>query len=229
MWLASYHSERCNPFRPGAESRPSLGEDVCCRISFGWMTLSSAGRAIGMQSTIPIQLRAQNSLSSSLSRPDLATTPHNLLNYSRLEEETDILTSAPLHVNQTLFGPSSCPSPNVIWVDTVFSFCWTNNTFGGSHILLQGKTAAIGGLDVSGMDTARAAMEQPAANKARGRMDGSPIHEPEHCVTSAISWWKDPLILTDRVIRSHPGLFVGSVSLKGRLFVSFCFCFSYTN
>lgn len=183
----SYHSERCNPFRPGAESRPSLGEDVCCRISLGWMTLSSAGRAIGMQSTIPIQLLAQNSLSSSLSRPDLATTLHNLLNYSRLEEETDILTSAPLHVKQALFGLSSCTSPNVIWVDTVLSFCWTNNTFGGSHILLRGETAALGRRDVSGMDMAQAATEltvstkyigQPTANKARGWMDGSPIHEP---------------------------------------------------
>lgn len=44
---------------------------------------------------------------------------------------------------------------------------------------------------MSGMDAARAAaaltvstkyMGQPAANKARGRMDGSPIHEPEYRV-----------------------------------------------
>ena len=66
------------------------------------------GHTLGMQSTSPIQLLAQNSLSSFLSLPDLATTLHNLLHYSMLEEETDSLTSAPLHVKQALYGPSSC-------------------------------------------------------------------------------------------------------------------------
>lgn len=63
------------------------------------------GHTIGMQSTGSIQLLAQNRLSSFLSRPDLATMLHNLLNYSRLGEESDILTSAPLHVKQSIIRP----------------------------------------------------------------------------------------------------------------------------
>lgn len=69
------------------------------------------GHTIGMQSTGPHSTPRTKQPFFLLSRPDLATTLHNLLNYSRLEEETDILTSAPLHVKQVLFGPSSCTSP----------------------------------------------------------------------------------------------------------------------
>lgn len=77
------------------------------------------GHAMGMQSTGPHSAPRTKQPFFPLSRPDLATMPHNLLNYSRLGEETDILTSARLHVKQELFGPSYCASPNVIWVDTV--------------------------------------------------------------------------------------------------------------
>lgn len=97
-----------------------------------WLDDSIHSRdAIGMQSAESIQLPAQNRLSSPpLRLPDLATTLHNRLNYSRLEEEADSLTSALLHVKQALYRPISCTQPksppqsfpaNDIWVDSEFS------------------------------------------------------------------------------------------------------------
>lgn len=61
------------------------------------------GHRIGMQSTGLIQPHAQKQPFFPSSRlPDLATSLHNPLNYSRLEEGTNSLTSAPMHVKQAL-------------------------------------------------------------------------------------------------------------------------------
>lgn len=92
------------------------------------------GHTVGMQNTGPHSAPRTTQPFFLLSRPDLAAMLHNLLNYSRLEEENDILTSAPPLVKHALFGPSSCTFPAVIWAGIVLSFCRTNNALGGSQI-----------------------------------------------------------------------------------------------
>lgn len=160
------------------------------------------GHTIGMQSTGSIQLLAQNSLSSFLSRPDLATMLHNLLNYSRLGEESDILTSAPLHVKQALFSPVFLvTSPNVIWVDTVFSFCWTNNTLRKSYCTAgqdgRFRTAWCerNGRGAGGRAADRKRKTHRTVDSTQSlRKDGSDGRymsnsRSEYHVTSTIPWW----------------------------------------
>lgn len=107
--LASYYSKQCNPFRPGLKVNPHSGRTYVAESHLvGWLypPWTHDRNAKHWPHSTP---RTKQPFFL-LSHPDLATTLHNLFNYSRLEEETDILTSAPLHVKQALFGPSSCTS-----------------------------------------------------------------------------------------------------------------------
>lgn len=130
---------------------------------------------IGMQSTSPIQLRSQNSLSSSpLSRPDLATTLHNLLNYSRFGKETDILTSARLHVKQALFGSSSRSSPPMLSGSTL-CFHFVEQIIPQEEVIFYRRAMMFSWCEWNGHERASTELTgstkrigQPTANKARG-------------------------------------------------------------